>query len=88
VSYFPKSPEKGQHFVTLSRNIFVDRSDIRTDDHDDFWGIGPNKTIGLKYCGAFKVLDVIKNGEGVVTEVKLEKLKTEEKPKGFLHWLS
>lgn len=32
------------------------------EDHKDFWGIAPGKVIGLKYCGPFKVVEVLSNG--------------------------
>lgn len=55
---------------------------LRLVDSEDFWGCAPGKTIGLKQCGAFKVVSVGEN------EVHLERLDKGVKPKGFLHWLS
>lgn len=64
VNTFPKEIEKGSHKVILSKKVWVDRSDIRLEDHVDFRGIAPGKTIGLKYCGCFIVLGIEKDQEG------------------------
>jgi len=52
---FPKDASKGTHTVLLSKEIYVDESDVKLEDSKDFWGIGPGKVVGLKYVGAVKV---------------------------------
>ena len=66
INNFPKDVEKGTHKVILTKKVWVDRSDIRLEDHIDFWGIAPGKTIGLKYCGCFVVLDIEKDETGII----------------------
>jgi glutaminyl-tRNA synthetase len=48
VKDFPKFPEKGTHTIKLTSKVYLDRSDVRTVDHEDFWGCAPGKLIGLK----------------------------------------
>lgn len=62
---FPKNPERGTHKVSLTKRVYADRSDIRSEGHDDFWGIAPGNVVGLKYAGAFKVLEVKKSSKGI-----------------------
>lgn len=61
INNFPKDLEKGTHKIVLTKKVWVDRSDVRLEDHADFWGIAPGKTIGLKYCGCFIVLKMETN---------------------------
>lgn len=35
--------------IKLTKTIYVDRDDARTVDSKDFFGIAPNKIVGLKY---------------------------------------
>lgn len=64
VNLFPKNPEKGSRTIVLGKQLYVERSDIRLEDHADFWGIAPNKTIGLKYSGSFKVVGILQDANG------------------------
>ncbi|CAD8207787.1 unnamed protein product [Paramecium pentaurelia] len=82
VPIIPRNPQKGNRKILLTKSIYLDKNDVRTEDHVDFWGVAPGKIIGLKQCGPFKVISVTAN------EVHLERLGKDVKPKGFLHWLS
>jgi glutaminyl-tRNA synthetase len=46
--------------------VYVDRSDVKLSDQSDFWGIAPGKIVGLKYAGAFQVLEVVSNGGNIM----------------------
>ena len=86
---FPKEPSKGSHEIHLTKEIYVDVNDIKLEDQPDFYGIAPNKLVGLKYAHVIKILDIEINEKKEILSVKAELLKeTKEKPKGFLHWLS
>ncbi len=63
---FPKDEAKGNRKIKLSKKIFVERSDIKLHDEKGFYGIAPNKIIGLKYASTFFVKQVVvENGEVV-----------------------
>ena len=86
---FPKETARGSHEIRFTRDLFVDSSDIREKDEEDFFGIAPNKIVGLKYAHVIKVVSIEKDQNGHFSEVKAELLKdSKEKPKSFLHWIS
>jgi len=43
---FPKDPSRGTHEITVQKELYVEKSDIRLEDHKDFFGIAPGKKIG------------------------------------------
>ena len=59
IPLFPKDEAKGSRKITYSKNIWVERSDIKLEDEKGFYGIAPNKVIGLKYASSFYVKEVI-----------------------------
>ncbi len=86
---FPKDPSKGTHEIYLTKEIYVDINDIKVEDQEDFFGIAPNKVVGLKYAHIIRVISVETNEKNEILGVKAELLRdTKEKPKGFLHWIS
>jgi glutaminyl-tRNA synthetase len=50
-----KNPEKGSYDLTVSKNIWVERDDVRETDSAEFFGFAPGKIVGLKYFGSVKV---------------------------------
>ena len=69
----------------------MEREDVRTVDHKDFFGIAPGKVAGLKYFGIILVKEVLVNDKNEITEViaELEQNKeTKSKPKAYLNWIS
>ena len=86
--YFPKDPSKGGYTITLTKEFYVDRSDVRLDDNKDFYGFAPNRVVGLKYCYAVRVKEILTDDKGEVTEIHVEiddDAKT--KAKTYLNWL-
>lgn len=63
---FPKDETRGNRKVKLSKRIFVERSDIKLQDEKGFYGIAPNKVIGLKYASTFFVKEVVVENDQVV----------------------
>jgi len=53
--HFPKNQEKGSYELTVSKNIWVERDDVRETDSAEFFGFAPGKIVGLKYFGVVKV---------------------------------
>lgn len=86
---FPKDPSKGTHEIHLTKEIYVERQDIKLEDQADFFGIAPKKIVGLKYAHVIRILSVDINDKGEIIGVSAEMLKdSKEKPKSFLHWIS
>ena len=65
VANSPTNEELGVHTVTLTSTIYLDASDFRLDDSPDYFGLAPNKAVGLKYQGGNLVCDkvVMKDNE-------------------------
>ena len=84
---FPKNPEKGKRLVTLTNTIYIESSDFREVDDEDFFGLSINKETGLKYAGSIICKEIIKEENG---HIVLKCLYTDEikKTKGRIHWIS
>jgi len=72
--YFPMikdSIEKGGYYeISLKKEIWVEKDDVRKEDHPKFFGFAPNKIVGLKYAGIVKVEEMIIDKEtGEVKEI-------------------
>lgn len=55
VPLFPKDEGKGKRFIKLTKLVYVDREDVRAEDEKTFYGIAPNKVVGLKYVDSIFV---------------------------------
>lgn len=94
---FPHDPErvvdgaKPSHNVRLTSKIFIDRSDIRTTDSADFFGLAPGKSVRLKYAGfTLSCSRVETDANGAITKVFGEcdwAGSSDAKPKGTLSWV-
>jgi glutaminyl-tRNA synthetase len=86
---FPKDKTKGEYEMLFTKEFLVDRSDIRLEDHKDFYAFAPNKVVGLKYATPVKVNKIITDDKGNITQmhVNLEK-DSGVKPKTFVNWIS
>jgi glutaminyl-tRNA synthetase len=100
----PNHPKdkRGEHDVTISKVLFIERSDFREVDAKGYKRLAPGKNflagkltvegkeVGLAHAGAvIKCNEMIKDSNGTVTELRATiewGLKT--KPKGFIHWVS
>ena len=68
---FPKEENKGSRTIKFSSRIWVERSDIKLKDQKGFYGIAPQKVVGLKYASTIFVKEV-KEENGVITQVIAE----------------
>ena len=86
---FPKLKEKGGiRKVTLSKVIYIEKSDFQEKDDKDFYGLTKNQEVGLKYAGIIKVEEIVKNNKGVITEIICNYSPESKKTKGRIHWIS
>lgn len=58
VALFPKDEAKGSRKILFSNKIYVERSDIKLVDEKGFYGIAPNKVVGLKYGSTIFIKEV------------------------------
>lgn len=90
VQNLPNDPNAGIHTITLTSTIYLDRSDFRLEDSPQYYGLAPQKAVGLKYHGANLVCDkVITNdaGEAIRLECHIDDSEDRPKPKSFLSWV-
>jgi len=85
----PAIAERGKNTAHLRKVVYIDASDFRTEDHPDYWGLAPNKTVGLRYAGAITCTSFEKDEKtGRVTSITATyEEKPAKKPKGFIHWV-
>lgn len=86
----PTDPSMGSHNVTLTETLFVDASDFRLKDSPEYYGLAPNKAVGLKYHGGNLFCDeVIKDVSGKPVELKchLDSSEGRKKPKSYISWV-
>jgi glutaminyl-tRNA synthetase len=71
VPLFPKEEQRGSRPIKFSNRIWVERSDIKLKDQKGFYGIAPQKVVGLKYASTIFIKEV-KEVDGVITQVIAE----------------
>ena len=54
----PTDPSMGSHNIEVTSNLYIDASDFRLVDEKDYYGLAPNKAVGLKYYGVAQVLSI------------------------------
>ena len=86
---FPKLKEKGGiRKVTLSKVIYIDRTDFQENEDKNFFGLTPKQEVGLKYAGVIKVEEVKKDAKGKIVEIVCTYSSESKKTKGRIHWIS
>lgn len=88
----PTEESLGSHKVTLTQTMFIDSSDFRLKDSSVYYGLAPNKAVGLKYHGGNLICDeVVSSPEDPNKIVKLlcrlDKSEGRSKPKSFITWV-
>lgn len=86
---FPKELNGAKHNILFDKEIFVDRSDVRDVDSPTFYGIAPNKRVGLKYSVIIVVKSVEKDNTGKISKVVavIDEDQT-TKVKSHIHWIA
>jgi len=86
----PTDESLGTHDITFTKNIYIDKSDFRMVDEAQYYGLAPNKAVGLKYIGAILfckdvLLDTNKNVLSL--QCIIQTLETTNKPKTWITWV-
>ena len=86
----PTDASLGSHTVTMTEQIYIDSSDFRLEDSKTYYGLAPNKAVGLKYHGGNLVCDEViqKNGKVVELKCHLDTSEGRPKPKSYITWVS
>jgi glutaminyl-tRNA synthetase len=86
----PRKTERGVRRLPITRVMYIDRKDFREIDDPDFFGMAPNKEVGLRYAPFQVLVTGYKKDEttGEVTEITVRRVQSAVRPKGFIHWLA
>jgi glutaminyl-tRNA synthetase len=82
----------GSHTVTLTETIYIDASDFRMVDSSEYYGLAPNKSVGLKYYGGNLTCDSVLFTDESNTEIqelrcRIDLSANRIKPKTYLSWV-
>lgn len=88
VPYDPKGTIPGERKVKVGNAVYIDRTDFREEDSEDYFRLAPNKAVGL-YNVPFPIraTSFSKDENGNVTEIKAVKAPVTEKPKAYIQWV-
>ena len=86
----PADPEGAKRRVPFTGNLLIDRADFMEDAPKKFFRLKPDGEVRLKYTYIVKCNEVIKDGNGEVTELKCTYDPSTEyrAVKGTIHWVS
>jgi glutaminyl-tRNA synthetase len=85
----PKDPTRGSRKLPFSNVLYIEKNDFRLEDSKDYYGLAPNKEVGLRYSYNITCTDVIKDKDNNVIELKATvDLEKKNKPKTHIHWLA
>ncbi|MDD9885902.1 MAG: glutamine--tRNA ligase/YqeY domain fusion protein [Gammaproteobacteria bacterium] len=92
----PNNPAAGTRKLPFSRELVIERGDFMEEPPKKFFRLAPGREVRLKYAYYITCEDVVKNGDGEITELRCRYDPASRgggtadgrKVKGTLHWLS
>jgi glutaminyl-tRNA synthetase len=92
----PEDPEAGSRPVPFSRVLYIDQDDFQEDPPPKYFRLRPGGEVRLRYAYIMKCVDVIKDNDGRVSELrcaidvdsKSGGATATRKVKGTIHWVS
>lgn len=92
----PEDPSAGSRKIRMGKEIFIERDDFMEDPVKGFFRLSPGKEVRLKYAYIIKCVNVVKNENGEVAELRCladmgsrgGEAPDGRKIKGTLHWVS
>lgn len=92
----PENEADGKHYITFSRNLWIEREDFMEDAPKKFFRMTPGKEVRLKNAYIVKCTGCTKDEEENIIEIQAEYDPTSKsgmeganrKVKGTLHWVS
>jgi len=90
VANSPTDASMGSHTVEMKKVFYIDASDFRMVDDKSYYGLAPNKAVGLKYHGGNLFCDeVVTTNDDAIVELKchLDTTPDRKKPKSHITWV-
>lgn len=92
----PEDASYGTRQVPFSREIYIEQSDFMEDPPKKFFRLGPGREVRLRYAYFIKCVDVVKNTDGNIVELRCTYDPTTRggnapdgrKVQGTIHWVS
>lgn len=92
----PGNPDMGKRTITLSREIYIERDDYMDDPPKQFFRLGPDREVRLRYGFVIQCTEVIRDENDEVIELRCQydpQTRGGNKPegrkvKGIIHWVS
>ena len=90
----PENEAMGSREVSFNREIYIERADFMEEPVKKFFRLAPGKEVRLKGAYIIKCEDVVKDADGVITEIHCtydpesrSGSGCQRKVKGTLHWV-
>jgi glutaminyl-tRNA synthetase len=89
VPFSPKDPKMGSRKIKLTRRVYIEQSDFREVDSEDYFRLAPGKTVGLLQMPyPIKTVSFTKcEATGLVKEIKAIFDKEGGKPRTYIQWV-
>ena len=89
VPFSPKDTSMGSHKLSLTKTVYIDRSDFQTTEDKNFFRLVPGGTVGLLYCSRpVRATSFTQDPDtGLVTEIQATLDIQAGKPKAFVQWV-
>ncbi len=92
----PEDPSAGTRMVPFSRVLYIESTDFMEDPPRKFYRLAPGREVRLRYAYFIKCVDVVKDGEGKVVELRCTydpetrggAAPDGRKVKATIHWVS
>lgn len=91
VPFNPKDSNMGEHSLPLTKIVYIDRSDFRTEDSKDYFRLAPGKSVGLlkaAYTIHATSFETDASGQVSLIHARYENDVPFKKPKAYINWVS
>lgn len=91
VPFNPKDASMGEHTLPLTKVLYIDKSDFRTEDSKDYFRLAPGKSVGLlKATHTIRATSFETDAAGQVSVIyaHYENDIPFKKPKAYINWVS
>ena len=92
----PEDPEAGSRKISFGKTLWIDKADFMLEPPKGYFRLAPGAEVRLRYGYFIRCVDVVKDGNGEVIEVKCTfdpetrggNAPDGRKVKGTIHWVS